>query len=160
VNVIAAGPSVTLSIYDWTSENFNNVSQGSHADIVGSPLFQTSIQTATSAGASGDFTDVTVSPGINLLPNASFGIAILDESTQDSLASWAFGLTPYAGGERFDRIATANHWSGHGGEDFAFKAAFVADPATPVPEPASIALFGIGAAGLIGFHRRKKQQAA
>lgn len=30
----------------------------------------------------------------------------------------------------------------------------------PIPEPTSIALFGIGAIGLIAFHRRKRKQAA
>ena len=36
----------------------------------------------------------------------------------------------------------------------------VITPATPVPEPSSKALFGIGALGLFGYSRRRRQTSA
>ncbi len=36
----------------------------------------------------------------------------------------------------------------------------VITPATPVPEPSSLAMFGIGALGLFGYGRRRRQTSA
>ena len=149
VRVRASGPAVSLAIYEWTGANASNITNGSFAEVTGTPVFIQTIQTSPSPGIPPfDFFDVTVLPRIELLRSTTYGIVI--EAGADSLAAWAFGTTAYAEGERLDRISAANHWSGHGGADFAFSASFV-------PEPDTLALAIAALFGVVTFSSRSKQ---
>jgi len=118
------------------------------------------------SAASTPFTAFTVNPSVTLAPNTEYVLFFNVSNFFDGFAEDVAWGQPqnqdlYAGGEfvflnngnNFGALTTSTWttgWLGAGG-DLAFEAVL-----SPVPEPASLALMGLGAAGLLVVQRRRQ----
>lgn len=77
----------------------------------------------------------------------------------DSSISYSFSITHFATSVSIEWFANGSGWQGGLDESFAIDNIYIsAQSETPVPEPATVLLFGTGLVGLAGIRFRKKKK--
>ena len=153
-NAITGSTPYYAYIFDWTQATPTSGTTGS------AYLFRSAAQNFTGAPVPTPFSFLT--GGVNLVGGQSY-LAVLSTTEfpnapvslrPGAVVSTHWPNDGYTGGESYVRhgpaglgtIANARWtWAGGTGDDLAFRARFSpSDPTTPIPEPATVALVGLG----------------
>ncbi len=142
-----AGPSGEYLLFSASPTNaigaFLPSTQALDAGATGFFVYQASLgslQLANAAGSAGP--EMNLSQG---LPTGSYIVGFLQESNTSTTCSTRHGVTRCTTSTTHTNVATANSGA-------------LFETGTPVPEPASIALFGTGLLTLAGFIRKRRKQ--
>ena len=134
----------------------------------GSILYQSSAISTTNNGGSNGFEAFTINTGGLTLNSGQQYVAFFSASNlfdgSIGTSSWSINSSNvYSGGDfvymnngnNFSQLTSSN-WRIGSGWDLAFKMTFNEGQQNPIPEPATMILFGVGLMGLAGVSRRKK----
>lgn len=164
LNVNAATPTFTASIYEWSS---------SSGTTVGAPLAGTTTTFTVSSSGFGLYgLNLVTNPGagVALTPGATYALVLTrtDLSTSglvqygyDDTGSSNPGNGEYAGGGAF-RSSDGITYSSLGANDMAFWISFDPNSLSPVPEPAvnGAIIGGVFVLGLVGYRRYGRKASA
>jgi hypothetical protein len=139
--------------YDWIlkSENPEGTGSGTLGDI----SFDFETLNYDFEEKSGEFSLTWTGSGLPTYLDLVFGFGAGDDMAFYGFNDVYLGITPNAANGTF--VMTLTNPSGQNYYDLSHAMVFGRDPGNPVPEPATMLLFGAGLAGLAGVARRKKK---